>query len=134
MAKVIETKTTLSELEAAGIKFVLIASNGTEHWRDDIKKKAGKILTYALVNLTQPTNLCSIETNFPYTDVYHRVEKTEKFTEDELTDIEMVNGNDEYYGYFLERENVTVVKTWGADEERTEEEILEYLQGNPIEL
>ena len=36
--------------------------------------------------------------------------------------------------YLLENENVTVVRAWGSGDEETEEEIIEYLRGNPIEL
>ena len=124
-----ETK-TLSELEALGHKFVLIASNSTEYWREDIKKRAKKILTYSLVNLTQPTNLCSPEINFPSQEVYHRFKKTKGFDEDTLTTLEYDVDRD--CRYFIERESVTVVQTW--NEKETEEELIDYLAGNPIEL
>ena len=122
---------TLKELEKQGIKFVLIASDETEHWRDDIKKKAKKILTYALVNLTEPTHCCSIEVNFPRTDVYHRFKDISKFEFDnELFELERVS-HDDAFSYVLENSTVKVVSTWTGEE--TEEEILDYLQGNPIE-
>lgn len=124
-----ETK-RLSELEALGHKFVFIASNSTEYWREDIKKRAKKILTYSLVNLTQPTNLCSPEINFPSQELYHRFKQTKGFDEDTLTTLEHESDNE--CRYLLERENVTVVYTWEGKE--TEEEIIEYLAGNPIEL
>ena len=122
----------LRELEALGHKFVLIASNSTKFWRADIRNNANKIITYSLVNLTEPTNLCSPEINFPTQEVYYRFKNYKKFDECELTNLEN-NVNDGFY-YLLENENVTVVRAWGSGDEETEEEIIEYLRGNPIEL
>ena len=123
---------TLSALEKQGIKFVLIASDQTKDWRDDIKAKAEQILTYALVDLTKPTHCCSIEVNFPCTDVYHRFKNWQKFEfETELFELEQVDFENEF-SYVLENTSVRVVKVWTGEE--TEEEILDYLKGNPIEL
>lgn len=121
---------TLDELAASGAKFALFVVNDTEYWRKDIQRKAKEILTYSLVNLTQPTNLCSPEINYPTQEVYYRFKETEGFDEDELTTLER-NVDDECR-YLLEYTSVKVVRTW--DEEETEEEIIEYLQGNPVEI
>lgn len=130
-------KHTLSELEASGNKFALVKINETRFWREDIAKKAGEIYGYYLVNLTEPTNLCSFEVNFPAQWLYNRVKNTAHFTEDEHTEIEYLP--EEGYPYFLESDTFEVVKTWnesvyaGTDEADMENEIVEYLQGNPIE-
>lgn len=121
---------TLSELEAKGYKFVLIASDSTKYWIEDIQAKAERILTYSLVNLTQPTNLCSPDVNFPSQEVYYRFKDTSKFDEDELAFLEHRNSDD--CSYFSEREVVTVVHVWNETED--EDEIVDYLMGNPIEL
>lgn len=129
-AKLSDIDTTLCELERSGAKFVLIASNSTEYWREDIKKKAERILTYSLVNLTEPTHLCSADVNFPSQEVYNRFKKTDGFEEDEIAELENCVDNDCHY--FVEREKVTAVRTWNGEE--TEDEIIEYLRGNPIEI
>ena len=121
---------TLSALEARGVKFALIVTNETQYWRDDIQKKAGHIYGYALVNLTEPTNLCSPQVNFPFEMMYYRMKNYKNFTEDELIELERVTEDN---GYYLETENVSVIKTW-SDTDKTFEDIVEYLSGNPISL
>ena len=124
------TPQTLCELEKQGNKFALVKINETQYWRDDIAKKAGEIYGYYLVNLTEPTNCCEITVSFPAPEVYNRVKETEPFTEDELFEIELMNVG-EGVTYYQESGQFNTVHLWTGNE--TEEEILEYLQGNPIE-
>lgn len=133
-------KNTLSELEANGNKFALVKINETRFWREDIAKKAGEIYSYYLVNLTEPTNCCEITVSFPAYWQYNRVKNTANFSEDELTETELLNGGDaEGFMYIRENSSFEVVKIWsesvyaGTDETDIENEIVEYLQSNPIE-
>lgn len=123
-----QSNKTLKTLEASGVKTVLIKTDETQYWRSDIVKKAKKIFGYALVDLTQPTNLCSIQVSYAYEMVYYRVMNAEKFNEDELTEIENVVDDN---GYYNDSENCQIVREWSDMEF---EDVKEMLVGNPIEI
>lgn len=76
---------TLNELSNEGIKFVVIKKDDTQYWQPEIQAKAKKIWTVALVDLTQPTNLCELSVSYPYEDIKHFFEDiTEGISDDEI--------------------------------------------------
>lgn len=103
--------------------FVVVAIDETEYWHENIQKAAKKIEGVYLVNLKQPTHLCELALSYPAKFLYnffHNVEDEgeafgwEAFTGDDC----YLKGSNRYYP----------LKIY-TDE--TEEEIIEYEQGNP---
>jgi hypothetical protein len=101
-------------------RLVAVAVDETHHWAEEIQKKAkGPILGLYLVDLTEPTHLCSLDYAYPayfiqnhFTDVSAwRGEDGEWLDggEDELAELES-NGGDEHVTYFNRRSAYVVLK------------------------
>lgn len=119
---------TLKQLEAEGVKFAVIKIDETLHWKDNIAKKAKKIFGVYLIDLTQPTNLCSPEINFPAQALKNFFTKIKGFNEDELTQLELHEGIDGEWRYYLENSSFEVAKEYRVGEY---EDVMEYERGNP---
>lgn len=120
-------KQSLKELESEGVKYVVVRIDETEFWKPSIARKAKRIDGIYLIDLTQPTNLCSFDVNFPAELIKNFLHNTDKFNEDEEFDLERENVSDTY-PYFLERDKFEVVKKYMDGEL---EEALENEQCNP---
>lgn len=116
---------TLTELSNEGIKYVVIKRDETDMWRWDIVKKAGKVYGVYLIDLTQPTHLCSIRISFPWEIISNHVKNSKRFTEEELFVIEHPCDNGYFDGYSV----FDVVKIY--NDERDFEECMENEQCNP---
>jgi len=119
---------SLSELEKQGVHFALVRVDETEHWAEDIAAKAGKIEGVYLVNLTEPTNICSFEVVYWAQFVGNFFEGVDGFPEDDITELERNDGG-EPGTYFSERSTFHVAKEYG--EEWDFEEALENERCNP---
>jgi len=64
------------------------------YWRDDIKKKAGKIFGVYLVDKSLETHMAELKGSWWCEFLYNVVENTENFDEDELTELENNNGDE----------------------------------------
>lgn len=123
-----KTFKTLCQLEKEGVKFAVIKIDETSYWKKETAKKAKQIFGVYLVDLTQPTHLCSIETNFPAQCIKNFFVETKGFNEDDLTQFELQEGIDGEWRYYLENSTFEVVKEYCEGEY---EEAIEYEQGNP---
>lgn len=75
---------TLNQLAAEGIKYVVIKKDDTAMWQPEIQAKAKKIWTVALVDLTQPTNLCEVAISYPYEEIKNFFEDITEGFDDEI--------------------------------------------------
>jgi len=128
--------------------FKIIKLNETPHWDDSVVEKAGNIYGYYLIDVSRETHLCSIQASYEAHFLYNRLDNTDGFSEEELTENERNNGGEEI-SYFDVNSKFTVVKDFGEVEAEdyvprmnpTEEEIyksyqemlLEQIKCNPIE-
>ena len=122
-------KKNLADYAKAGSKIIIIAIDETKHWRDDITSKANAIYGVYMVNLTKPTNCCSITVSYPAECLRNELQNVSSFDEDTLTQLERVDGIDGECRYFDEYfNNFTFIKAYDSEDE---EEIQEYEAGNP---
>lgn len=119
----------------------VVAINETYMWKDDIQKKAGKILGIYFVNLMEPTHLCSIDISYPATFLYNIIENVENFDEDELCELEMNDGGQDgsYFGEYTHFETVIpsyMPASWFEEAkqegENWEESQIEYYRCNHV--
>lgn len=120
---------TLGELFNEENNFVIISIDETEYWRHDIKDKAIKIDSIYLVNLNEPTNLCSPVICFPAVHIKNIVQNFEAFNEDELHEIEYQEINNE--ALYFEINDSFEIKKIIKDSDITENEIIENEYANP---
>ena len=117
----------------------------TQHWRDDIKEKAGKIWGVYLMDKSEITHLASLEGSYYLYWLYNIVENFEDFEENELSDIEYQNGGnaDDPNMYVSEHTKFNEEDKVNWDETELEEsieseetykelidDVVEYLNGN----
>jgi hypothetical protein len=118
---------TLSQLANGRNRFAVIVIDETKYWREDIKLKAGKIEAVYLVNLQEPTHLCELSISFPAIQLSNRIKNFEKFTDDELTELE--NQIEYSCSYFAGNDTPSkLIKLYNYG---TEDEIEEYEKCNP---
>lgn len=118
---------TLTEMEKTGNKFAIVKVNETGYWNAAIIKKAKKVECVYMVNLSEPTHLCSIEVAFPAISLRNVFEKTDKFGEDELFELEMDQTCNEVR-YWNEGCKAELIKYY---KDETEEEVLDNEAANP---
>jgi DNA polymerase I-like protein with 3'-5' exonuclease and polymerase domains len=125
------TRVSLADLQAKGHKIAIIAIDETKFWRDDIQAKAKRIDCVYLVNLTEPTNLCSPEVSYPAEALRNVVGNFEDYTEDELTELENegIEADTRYFSEYFN--NFTHIKAYDNE---NEEEVRENEQANPALL
>lgn len=134
-----QTKEVLPEL--AVVKF-----DETSYWDSKIAKKAGKIEGYYLADLTQHVNLAEFTPSIELYFLYNRFEKTEKFDEDTLLELENESGRDDNMYVHAKTVENNVVKLLDLFEDDLKEAVesekdyndlierqLDRLKGNPIE-
>lgn len=120
-------KQSLNVLSEEGNKFAVIAIDETSHWRDDIAEKAKKIEGVYLVNLTEPAHCCELAVSYYATFLRNFFTNRDAWDDDKLTDLEMDNGGQD--GMYLTGSSVFNVKKLYS--EGTEDDAIEYEQGNP---
>jgi len=117
----------------------------TQYWDGGIKEKAGKIWGVYLVDKSEVTHLASLQGSYYLYWLYNIVENDENFDEDELTEIEMMNGgnNDDPNMYVNDNSTFDEEQKVEWDENELEEsmeseeeydklieDVKEYLNGN----
>jgi hypothetical protein len=108
-------------------KFVVVAIEETQYWHDDIQKAAKKIEGVYLVNLQEPTHLCELAVSFPakfLKNFFHNSEFDENAGD--ILGWSAFAGEDCY----LKGSNRYYPRKIYTDE-MTEEEIIDYENGNP---
>ena len=111
-------------------KIVIVAINETKYWKDDLQAKAKRIDCLYMVDLTKPTHCCSITLSYPAVALRNVIQNFEAFTEDELMNLENIEGIDGECRYFDEYfTNFTFVKAYNDGE--TTEEVEDYEASNP---
>lgn len=115
-------------------KYALIAIDETEYWRDDIREKANcKIFGVYMVNLKEPTHLCSFDVSYPAEWVKNFFESSEGWNEDdesemdELVELEMTS-EDDGFQYLSGNSVFDVRKMYNSGDL---EDAMEYERGNP---
>jgi len=121
---------TLKSLVEQGIKYAVLRIDETKYWKPETAKKAGRIDGVYVVDLTQPTNLCSFEVNYPAELIKNFFHNTEQFDtgSNEFFELENVEGMDNV-PYFLESDSFEVAKTYTEGESL--EDIIEQERANP---
>lgn len=118
---------TLAEMANSGNKWAIVKINETGFYKADIIKKAKRIDCVYLVNLHEPTHLCSIEVAYPLISLKNFMQETEGFTDDEIWEIEMDQTMNEVR-YYNENYKADLVKYYETGEL---EEIADYEAANP---
>jgi hypothetical protein len=124
-------KKSLRELALEGAKFVVIKIDETSYWDDEISKKGKKIEGIYLVDLTQPTNCCSFEVNYPSQFIKNFFQETKGFTEDEITELENLDGRDGDCMYLLDHSVYDIAKIYTKADDKDFDEAMENEASNP---
>jgi hypothetical protein len=114
---------TLNQLANSRNKFIVVAVDETEYWRDDIAAKAQKIECVYLIDLTKPTHCCELAVSYWATFISNYFHNRDAWDDDELTDMEHENGGEEGC-YFSGSSTFKIVKRYysGTLEEAEENE------------
>lgn len=129
-------------------KLIVVRFDETDRWSDDIIEKVrssgSTAWGYYLVDLSKPFHQASLQLDVQGYFMYNRLWNGEQecpFGEDELTDLESLDGDNRYPTFALRSDwgEVLPVDTsdWDEEWETWDEYIeskLEYYRGNPIEF
>ena len=118
---------TLAKMQESGNKWAVITINETGFYRADIIKKAGTIDGVYLVNLSEPTCLCSPAVNYPAIRLKNFLHNTEGFTDEKVFELEMDQALSEWT-YYSEYYKANLVKYY---KDELEEEIFDNEAANP---
>lgn len=129
-----ENKTIGQIFEENQAKYILISNDETRYWITSVKDKLNAAYSIYLLK-NQPTNICSIDINYPAIAMYNSFDIKDKYYEDidimdELHKAEIENINSEivYYHENLIPHEYYIVDN--PDDYETEEEMKEYYCGN----